>query len=161
MRSYLLDARRVFVQLLPPQLRLPRMLALVTAIAKPVAIVTSAFATLVDRGRYHLNLTGQVVYLEHYLNDLFDVDARRIYIDDASPVLPPFLFRKSENRPLTLRKKGEAPTYWLKQSEYTEAAAFIVFVPAAVLAAASLTLMRAAVDRYRPAGRYYSIQAIP
>ncbi len=161
MRSYNLTPWRVATQLLPPALRKPRLLAWMRAVVAPLEVLTSQLVGLVDRSRYHLNLTGQVIYLEHYLNDLFDPSQRRIYIDDAGPILPDFLYTRAEAQPLYIYTMAEnQPVTLYSRPDFLGAFDFIVFAPGGLLTPETLTRLRAAVDHFKPASRRYDVQPI-
>lgn len=120
----------------------------------------STFLSFVVSIKYRMHLSGQVIYLEHYLNDLFDLTERRIYIADGTPQAAPFLFNKAENNPIYIYNKSEDedPFYLYNKDEYSSQDDFIVNVPDAIpLTPDLLNIIRAAVNKYRQAGSRYSI----
>jgi hypothetical protein len=138
-----------------------RHLSWIRSLIAPVQKLNDWFHTYADNIVYHLNLTGQVMYLEHYLNDLFDLELRRIWIEDGSLVLPPFLFNKADNEaPLYIYNKAdnEVPFYMYRKSDYNVQEMFIVHIPAVLPLDQYLeNRIRAAVNRYKQAGAIYKI----
>lgn len=138
-----------------------RHLSWIRSLIAPIQLLNDWFQSYADNVVYHLYLTGQVIYLEHYLNDLFDKTQRRIWIEDGSVVLPPFLFNKVDHEaPLYLYNEGEdEPFYLYAKSDYNVQEMFIVHIPAD-LPLPDLYLenrIRAAVNRYKQAGAFYTI----
>lgn len=132
-------------------------------LVKPIQTLHSQFLDLVTSTRYKMNLTGQVIYLEHYLNDLFDVAQRRIFIEDGSAIIAPFIFLKSENQPdeIVYKKSENADDLILRTlSEYSSVFDFIVKVPLAIPLTEDLkNKIRAAVNQYKQAGSSYTIES--
>lgn len=138
-----------------------KMLDNLKAFLKPVQDLNDDFVLFVAKSRREANFTGQVIYLEHLLNDEFDASQRRIYIDDGQAnILPPFVFNKIEQRPIYLYNKSEnQPKFYLyNKSEYFTNADFIVFVPNAILTASLVVEMERAVNYYKQAGKTFGIQ---
>jgi hypothetical protein len=121
-----------------------------------------AFTDYVNETFYLTSFTGQVVYLEHILNDRFDAALRRIYIEDGNLLpLPPYLYNKIEQRPLDLHNKSEASPhkiYLYNKQEYLTSLDFIVFVPTAILTTELELRIKAIVKRYKLAGKRFAVQ---
>jgi hypothetical protein len=65
-----------------------------------VKALHSEFYTLITGKLYELQFTGQIIYLEHVLNDTFDNDLRGIWIDNtADNSARIFLWNKVEVQP--------------------------------------------------------------
>lgn len=121
----------------------------------------TSFLALISKTRYEMNITGQVIYLEHYLNDLFDANDRRIFIDDGSPILAPFLFRKVENTPQIIYNKseGQNPFYLYRKDDFLSQNDFVIMIPGAIPITTDLeNRIRAAVNRYKQAGSRYTLE---
>ena len=160
MTNYDLDVVSLAIESMPPVMRQPLRLALLRAMLKPVLSIQERFLAEVTRTRYLLGLSGRVIDLAHWLNDEFDRQDRRIYIEDGFPQAPVFLYTRPEGSPLDLytRPEGNAvPLY--RREEFETQYDFIIHVPPALLA--EETTIRAAANRYVSAGRRYIIQAIP
>lgn len=139
----------------------PKVLDNLKAFLKPSQNLNDDLVLFVAKSRRKANFTGQVIYLEHLLNDEFDTTQRRIYIADGQAnVLPPFLFNKIEERPVYIHNKSENQNkfYLYNKSEYFTTADFIVFVPNAILTASLVVEMERAVNYYKQAGKTFGIQ---
>jgi len=132
----------------------------------PLQTLNKLFKAYTDDIMYHLYLTGQVIYLEHYLNDLFDAEQRRIYISDGALVLPPYLYTKDDysrhnNIPILYlynKADGEAPFYLYNKVAYDVQEEFIINVPSDLPITSYLeNRIRAATNKYKQAGAIYSI----
>jgi hypothetical protein len=147
--------------LVPLKLRGPKMAAWITALVAPLQTVNNAFAAWAYGQRYTLSFNGQVMYLQHRLNDQFDSGQRRIYIDDpAGPQpVPLHVYRRTEQQnDLVVRRKSEGNPVYLENKLPLGAVDFVVFVPVGTFSPAIEVIMRAVIDRYRIAGVTYSFQ---
>ena len=133
----------------------------VSSLARPIQDINGTLDIYASNVYYLLNLTGQVIYLEHYLNDLFDADLREIYIEDDSLVLPPFLYLVSDNIPLSemiYLYPNTNPLYLYNQIDYYTQGSFIVYVPIRLLLTYDFeNRIRAAVNKYKQAGVRYKV----
>ena len=135
-------------------------LSWIAALVAPIQTMNTWLWDYVQATRYKMYLTGQVLYLEHYLNDLFDPDLRRIFISDAVSAIAPFVFNKAENNPVYIFNKleGEDPFYLRNISDFSSQYDFIINVPSDITLSASLVnQMRSAVNYYKQAGKKYNI----
>jgi hypothetical protein len=133
----------------------------VSTLVSPISFLNQRFVDLSTELYYRLNLTGQVIYIEHYLNDLFDADLRRIYLSDDSLLFPPFLYNKNDIIPageeLVLYPNSN-PIILYNQSDYFDQPSFVVNVPSAIPVTPYLeNRVRAAVNYYKQAGAKYSV----
>lgn len=138
-------------------------LSWIRAVLAPLQILNGDLVTLVADIRYRMNLTGQVIYLEHYLNDLFDNVERRIYIEDDTPTLPVHLFNKADGLSGTIviynKVEGEPGPYLYNRADFNAQFDFVVKVPAAIpLTPIFQSQVRAAVNQYRQAGKRFTIE---
>lgn len=128
----------------------------------PIQSLHSQFLSLISSTRYRMQITGQVVYLEHYLNDLFDANERRIYISDAAPILAPFVFQKIENQPenYIYQKSENADLFYLRvRSDFGDSNDFIINVPSAITLTEELqNKIKAATNLYKQAGSRFAIE---
>lgn len=125
----------------------------VEALLKPVDWLNYQMATYANDVYYRLHITGQVVYLEHYLNDLYDPTNRAIYITDDSLVEPPYLLLKN-NVPGGLNL-GTIDLY--RREDYEGQGSFIIHVPGQSLTDLLKKKISSATNRYRMAGAHYTI----
>lgn len=108
---------------------------------------------------YWLYFNGQIIYMEHVLNDQFDPANRGIYIENLADIQYDYLYNAIEQRtPIYLDNVSEnkPPDYFVNQSEYDAHTTFIVWVPSTVTFDANK--MKAIVNKYRIAGKTYQIQ---
>ncbi len=132
----------------------------VSALVSPLQTMNAWLWEFVQATRYKMYLTGQVIYLEHYLNDLFDPDLRRIFISNSVPATAPFVFNKVENNPVYIYNKAEAedPFYLRNIADYLSQYDFIINVPSDItLTTAFTNQIRSAVNYYKQAGKKYTI----
>lgn len=145
-------------QLLPVRLRNSKMLAWIRSLLKPVEELYNIFKGNRTSNLYQLAHNSQVVYLQAALNDVFDTVNRNIIVDDGAFEDPLFVYQPLEDEPLWLGLVAESgTTYPNPQWLYTDIETtlmgncFVVKVPVAV--SFDMAHMRAAVDKYRLAGK--------
>lgn len=133
----------------------------VKTLVSPLVWLNSALTEYATNVYYRLSITGQVIYLEHYLNDLFDSDNRGIYISDDSLIFPPFLYRTGDEIPvgdeLILYPTTE-PIYLYNIEDFYTQGSFIVHVPFSLPLNEDLeNRIRRAVNQYKMAGAKYTV----
>jgi hypothetical protein len=112
--------------------RMPRILALLNAMAKPIVMLYQDFLNYRTAKLYDLMITPQVCYLEALLRDRYDYTQRRIYITDAIDFPPLYLYTDAELHPINLYTDSEdSPVYLYTDGEGSDYNNdFIVWVPA-------------------------------
>lgn len=134
-------------------LRKPIHLAFYYSFIKPLTTLHFTWKAYRASNLYKIAHNGQVCYLRAALNDAFDVDLRRIYIDgtggDASKT---YVYTPGEEQTKYLGK------LWLRNSlEFADNGAdFIVYVPANIADTLNYEL-RALIDFYKVASKRYLI----
>ena len=147
--------------LLPPFLRGINMMSLLIAALKPLVEVQQNFYQFFGDKKYELSFNGQVIYLEHILNDQFDSTLRRIYIDDAEQSPTVYLFNESEDNEETYlfnNSESVEDLYLFNSSVTYTDFDFIVFVPIGLIY--DENLMKYYINKYRCAGKRFKIQEI-
>ena len=133
----------------------------IAVLVTPIKWLNDQVVIFATSAYYQLSFNGQVIYLEHYLNDLFDNNDRRIFISDDSLLLAPYLFNKEDNEdPLYIYNKedAEAPFYIYNREDYYSQGSFIINVPSAIpLTASLINQIKSATNRYKQAGVNYTI----
>ena len=108
---------------------------------------------------YKVNISGQVIYLEKYLNDLYDPLYRRIYIEDAALVLPPFIYAVTDGEPSTFvyanSDTTSAPFYLYSLNEYYANPEFIVYIP--LVRIIYTNQIKSIINKYKLAAAKYKI----
>jgi hypothetical protein len=66
----------------------------------PVRDLHATFLQYRNDTIYKVRFTGQIIYLEKFLNDKYDQINRGIYIDNVANISKPYLYNKSEQRPV-------------------------------------------------------------
>ena len=134
----------------------------IQSLLRPLQSLHDTFYTYLVNTFYKLHITGQVIYLEHYLNDLFDPVERRIYINDGSLVLPPFLYLSIDDQPplyLYLNSDGGDPFYLYNNIDYSGQVLFIIYFPDAIPVTNVLEIQVGnSINHYRRAGSIYELQ---
>jgi hypothetical protein len=122
--------RRFARMFTPVELRRSKLMALLYAALTPVAELHATFVAYRNNVQYRLGINYQVCYLEKLLNDEYDVEHRRIYIENSpQPFLPVVLYTKAEGKPVKMFTKAEeTPVKFYRKSETTGTLGFIIFV---------------------------------
>ncbi len=147
-------------QLLPTiwrQLILPRY---IYAAFKGARDVWDRFVVLRNQTLYDLNFNGQVHNLTHVLNETFDAQNWQITITDAADV--DFVYIGTRQEPFNdlyvgTRSEPFNGVYVGTRQEYTSANSFIINIPNTGI---DQDALRALVDKYRVAGKTYSINVL-
>jgi hypothetical protein len=146
---------------LPPFLRGINTISLLNAIIKPLSDIQNNFYQFYEDKKYELTFNGQVIYLEHILNDKFDPILRRIYIGDAEQTPNVYVFNDSEdNEAIYLFNNSDTSEdiYLFNASEETPGLDFIVFIPIGFTY--NDNLMKYYINKFKTAGKRYQIQEI-
>ncbi len=154
------DFNDIAVKLTPVFLRKKRFFYFLKACLKPLKSINLDFLKLRSNIHYRLLFNGQVIYLNHYLNDVYDPIKRRIYIDDVSNIDYNYVYNNPEQlQDLYLSNTAEdTPLYLLNYLEYIKKVHFIINIPTDV--SYNELLLRSQVDIYRQAGKNYVLKII-
>lgn len=156
------DVYKIVVENISPRLRKVFTVELLKVLASPLVITFSAFYQFYEDKKYELLFNGQVIYLEHLLNDVFDENNRGIYITDApQQIAPVVVFNQSEeNEEMVLHNisEGEVEVVLFNESESLSWPNFIVNIPSAVVY--NDLQLRALVNKYKIAGKNYIINIV-
>lgn len=164
---YDIDRERLLHDLQVVRLRTPLHMSWLRALTTPIQDTLDTFNANREANEYTLAHNGQVIKLEAALNDVFDNEERRIYIDTTLPD-GVWLYTAVEHRPLWLGTAAEAgaveygcPVWLFTDAEIAAAPDFIVYVPSVVYdALPSEVRMRALIDKYRLPSKFnYTIQS--
>lgn len=127
-------------------------------ILRPITLLNGLFQQFKGSTNYKLNFNGQVIYLEHYLNDLYDTTQRRIYIEDTANIDYNYVYNIAELIPtlMVYNSNENIPVYVVNENEVVEQFNFIVNIPNSI----SFTekIIRSQIDYYKVAGKKYKIE---
>ena len=161
-KRYIIDYVKLVRDRVPsPLLDFADVLAYLQILSGPFVFVynqLNAFRTLLI---YKITITPQVCYLEKLLNDQFDNNLRRIYIEDGNIYEGTFIFQEAEETPVFLYQEGEAgkPLKFI----YTEGESsgegsfdFVVYVPGAL--SFDFNEMSSLIRQFKLASKLFAIQ---
>lgn len=134
-------------------LRKPIELAVLYAYTKPLVTLQIKWLNYRRENLYILDHTGQICRLRGALNDKFDNELRRIYIDgDGGAAERTYIYTPAENQTKYLGK-----LYLYNALEFGDNGAdFIVYVPSEIMETQNFEV-RAQIDLYRAGGKRYLI----
>lgn len=160
-----LDFKANFKYLIPAQIRGVRFVAWLGSLFAPLQSLNTTFKTWGDGVRYNLQFTGQVIYLEHILNDLFDLVLRRTFITDPAgtyAITTIFWNRVEAQATVYCWNIAEAQPAQITLRNFSEVFVtgydFLVKIPSALNVTLTKNQMRKIIDRYRMAGKRYNIE---
>lgn len=150
---YRVDFNKLGKLSLPIDIRRPRIMAYLCALLSPVDNLHYIWQQFRAANIYKLEHTGQVCYLRGALNDSFDPDQRRIYIDGTGgDALKTYIYTPGEQQTKYLGK-----LYLRNSLEFVDTGAdFLVYVPSELLVTQSFEI-RALIDFYKLASKRYLI----
>lgn len=159
MKYFILFAEYI-IKLLPSFVKGNNQINWIKSLFAPLQSLNSDFLDYIQDIRYEVSFTGQVMYLEHILNDVYDPLSRSISIIDGQLSFPPFMFNRLENRSIFLYNNVEGELLYLRnQSEFYRQFDFIVIIPFSILQQQEIQ-MRALINKYRHAGMRFDIRPL-
>lgn len=152
----------LLLEYLPVSFRTFRTKAFLGSAIAPLEDIWTWFTLFRSDIDYSLKFNGQVIYLEHLLNDQFDPINRTIYISDAANVPFEYIFTTSENVSNYIYSNTETLTtdqvYLMLTNELISQEQFVVNIPNTSINQIEL---KALVDKYRLASKNYTIIITP
>lgn len=145
-------------------LRKPKFMAWIYSFIKPITTFHYNWKIFRKENLYKIEHTWQVCYMRGALNDEFDQELRRIYIEDNELYQTTYVHTEPEEQELWLNVEAETEldeTIWIYTEAETEETGvdFIVFVPESI-AATQTHELRATIDFYKLGGMKYIIETI-
>lgn len=146
--------------LLPVWLRQPKHLAFLKAVLKPLKQLYNTFVAYRTNTLRSISHTGQVIYIERLLNGDATVQYPIYLSDSDDDRLNDYIYNQSEGQlPIYLYQDGALlPVEVNNEVEYENIDDFVVKVRG--VPPMSDTEIRNIVEKYKPAGKRYSIQNI-
>lgn len=168
---YKIDFTKLAVQLLPPVLRSPLLVALLRALLVPARQLYGDFVRLKERADDRLGITAHVLQLERALNDAFFLKDRQIHLETPEGEPPRILYHEAEGQSaavLHLAEEEEGYHVWRRGESLTDIN-FTVMVPTFLCTSTESreddryhwqyyqTILNL-IKTYKPAGRTLSIE---
>jgi hypothetical protein len=156
-----LRIHEMITALLPWFLRKPVINAYMQALCTPIGDVNSELVSYASESLYRVAITGQVIYLERLLNDLFDNTLRRIYITDFSLQGQAFVYQRAENETTFAYLRSEIDVLYIyTRAELLENYRFAVMIPEELYSSAQLDVIHANLRLHKTAGTSYILISI-
>ena len=153
----LINWKRFVVSLLPVKLRTGSVYSLISAMVSGVVHIYNTLLSYNSNVTYKLAHTSQVWSIEDALNDRFDPQLRRIYIQDAGGEVVTLIHRRSDEEPVMIQPRTDPALLIHNRSAYDGGNFdFIVKTPY-TYSQGDIYAMRALVDYYKLAGKRYDI----
>ncbi|MGY0039180.1 hypothetical protein [Pedobacter sp. NJ-S-72] len=132
------------------------MVSYIQALVTPVSMLYQFWYNKREDNLYKLAHNGQVCYLRKALNDMFDMELRRIYIDDGDRFKRTYIYTVPENQPRYIK-----PLFLQPRTSYADTGNdFKVMVPAEVNTPANYYQLDALIDFYKLASKRHIIETI-
>lgn len=165
MRKYDVNYRKLALLLLPLRLRKPLLAALIYSAVQPLRELNMHFRTLREESKYNLTHNGQVCYLRAAINDVFDVDDRRITITEAEPVVAggsTIISVRDDDTPLAVAQREDANPTVIHRRGYIVAvgADFQVNIPSSLKDSIDAAQLAAVISKYKLVSKRYAINYI-
>ena len=162
MIRFLLDIRQTIYRRLPYFMRFAEVLVWLDCLTSPLRFLQDTFFTFASVMRYEANFTGQKMYLERLLNELFDSQVFGIYIEDVDRIPRVFFNYVAEgNIENYLSYASETPPnsiYIGYQAEFVSQYDFTVYVPQSAYNA-YLPQIVAKTNQFKLAGKNFNVVA--
>ena len=158
MRDYSVIFISLCQYLIPSFLRKTKLISFLKVMLSSLQNMNDEFVLFVESKVYEMSITSQVIYLEKLLNDNFDYELRRIYIEDAVNLDTVFLRYENEQRDnvvIRYESEGVLTDCFRYESEYNDSNSFIVRIPNSVT---NITLLKALVNKHRAASKLFDVQ---
>jgi len=147
-------------RLIPSSVITDSLVSWLSTLLYPISNLNVEFGDYAEDLIYFESFNGQVIYLEHLLNNQFDQVDRSIYIENNIPVRAILLYNSRETHtPVFVYNESESqsPLYLYNNIEILNDVDFIVMKPA--LLAFDEPYWRSLINHYRIAGKRYSIES--
>ncbi|WP_136464955.1 hypothetical protein [Flagellimonas onchidii] len=159
---YIVDYRKLIIWLVPTFLRKVKLIAWLQVLIAPIKGLYNDFLKYRKKVDYKLNHNSQVCYLQKVLNDAFDNESKRIYIENGIFIQALYVYAPKEELPVYVGTQ-----YIYSDGDLTGGQIdFIVNVPIGLKPSDPIALegflsdMRALVNEYKLASKTYNIKWI-
>lgn len=157
---YIIHFRELVNSLTPPFLRKVKFVDFLNALLRPLEEVNFNLKAFRREAIYKVTHNGQVVYLQAVLNDKYDRNPRRIYIDDFPVFDPLYIYPEADELPVYL---GTPYLYPEGQGFQGAEFDFLVYIPLDLKPfdlyqlELLLTQIRGLINYYKLASKRYDI----
>ena len=149
---YNLNIDKLLMLLIPTFLRKKKLVAWLRMLTMPLNKLLDDFKEHRERDLYNLSHNSQVCYLRKALNDEFDLQLRRIKIEDGRQNQRLYIYPRSANKPLYLGK-----VFLYQRGAYIDGGVdFIVVLPQGL--EYDKYKLEALVNFYKLAGKRWTIE---
>ena len=154
---YNVDVYKLAAYLLPPFLRKKKLFSFFSVFVYPFFGLVQSFKNFRKSRLYRLNANGQVIYIEKYLNDYFNLEYKDIYITDSDNNIANVsdLYSDSSITMTVYPANFTDVLYVMSGFESTKREDFIVNVPSYLHD--RISEITTLVEYNKPAGRNYYI----
>lgn len=154
---YNIGYSRLALLLLPTMLRQNLIVALVTALVRPLTVIHSNFDTY--RNQIDTSVNSQVCYLEYLLNDAYDYYDRRIIIRDAPINYDDFFLFDEPSGKAVMVSDNEDPAWWVDDGKLgaTNGDFEVVFPKGYVFTQSEEKALRQLINNNKLASKKYNI----
>ncbi|WP_038531813.1 hypothetical protein [Formosa agariphila] len=162
---YSINYKRLAILVLPINIRQPRVIAYLHALISPLVNLHYNWRQYRLANIYKLEHSWQVCSMRGALNDRFDAEQRRIFINDGDVHAAFYIYTEGEDRPNYIYTETEiglgANKTWLyNENELVGSAAdFTVYVPLEIMNLQQYEVI-GLIDFYKLAGKNYKIITI-
>ena len=155
---YNVDVYKLAAYLLPPFLRKKKLFSFFSVFVYPFFGLVQSFKNFRKSSLYRLNANGQVIYMEKYLNDHFNLEYKDIYITDSDESIPnSSVLYPDESTTMDVYASGSLEVlYLISGVESLKKQDFIVNVPSYLQD--RINEITTLVEYNKPAGRKYTIK---
>lgn len=153
----------VVKSLIPTKIRNQKQVSWLESLLQPLQSINFQFHLYGKKTRYDLSFNGQVVYLEHVLNDAYDTVLRRIYIKDSTLIAFNnfHIYYIAENQPTTeyvyFDSENVAEPYILAEADVIDYVEFEVWIPQNILTNLTIPYINSLINKYKIAGKRYKL----
>ncbi|WHT39963.1 hypothetical protein QNH98_04715 [Myroides sp. mNGS23_01] len=148
---YNIDFKKLILLMLPISLRKVGLIAWLEAMIEPIRQIQYDFVQKRQETLYNLQHNGQVCFLRKILNDIFDIERRRIKIIDGNQYDRFYIYTKGEQK-----TKYLGVFYLHQRLDYRGTSDFIIQVPSSLQY--DSYQLNAIVNYFKLAGMQYKIE---
>ncbi|WP_438710873.1 hypothetical protein ACSTS3_19740 [Aquimarina muelleri] len=161
-KIYIVDYSKLGISLLPTFLRKLKIFSWLDTLMTPIKNTHNDFLKYRKKVNYKLSHNSQVCYLQKVLNDAYDAELKRIYIENGLFLQALYVYTPEEELPVYIGTQYIYSDEDLKKEQND----FIVNIPIELRPVAPIALegflsdIKALINEYKLASKTYKIQWI-